>query len=78
MNKIERVYDVEFRTNEQDSRSVEGYAVVFNSVTDLGWLRKKSILTLSTAQICPMSTYWATTMKTSYWQDLQTEVWSGL
>ena len=41
MNKIERVYDVEFRANEQDSRSVEGYAVVFNSVTDLGWFTEE-------------------------------------
>lgn len=37
MNKIERVYDVEFRASEQDNRQVEGYAVVFNQPTDLGW-----------------------------------------
>lgn len=37
MNKITRVYDVEFRTRESDSREVEGYAVVFNTPTDLGW-----------------------------------------
>lgn len=37
MNKITRIYDVEFRASEQDDRQVEGYAVVFNQPTDLGW-----------------------------------------
>lgn len=40
-NKIERTYDVEFRASEQDNRTVEGYAVVFNSVTDLGWFTEE-------------------------------------
>lgn len=35
--KIERTYDVEFRASEQNEREVEGYAVVFNQPTDLGW-----------------------------------------
>ena len=41
MNKIERVCDVEFRSNETDARTVEGYAVVFNSVADLGWFTEE-------------------------------------
>lgn len=41
MNKIERVCDVEFRSNEAESRTVEGYAVVFNSVADLGWFTEE-------------------------------------
>ena len=41
MNKITRVYDVEFRSKENDSQKVEGYAVVFNSVTDLGWFTEE-------------------------------------
>lgn len=40
MNKIERCYDVEFRASE-DSRQVEGYAVVFNQSTDLGWFTEE-------------------------------------
>lgn len=38
--RIERVYDVELR-HEQDSRGVEGYAVVFNAITDLGLFREQ-------------------------------------
>lgn len=41
MNKITRVYDVEMRSKQEDSREVEGYAVVFNSVTDLGWFTEE-------------------------------------
>lgn len=37
MKKIERVYNVEFRASEENDRQVEGYAVVFNQPTDLGW-----------------------------------------
>lgn len=40
MNKITRTYDVEFRKQEE-SREVEGYAVVFNSTTDLGWFTEE-------------------------------------
>lgn len=41
MNKIERVYDVEFRASEHNDREVEGYAVVFNQPTDLGWFTEE-------------------------------------
>lgn len=41
MNKITRTYDVEMRSKKEDSREVEGYAVVFNSVTDLGWFTEE-------------------------------------
>ena len=41
MNKITRVYDVELRSKNEDSREVEGYAVVFNASTDLGWLSEE-------------------------------------
>lgn len=41
MNKITRTYDIEFRSKEEDSRQVEGYAVVFDSVTDLGWFTEE-------------------------------------
>lgn len=41
MNKVTRVYDVEFRSQEDNSRQVEGYAVVFNSTTDLGWFTEE-------------------------------------
>lgn len=41
MKKIERTYDVEFRATESQDREVEGYAVVFNSVTDLGWFTEE-------------------------------------
>lgn len=41
MNKVTRVYDVEFRAKENDSREVEGYAVVFNAETDLGWFTEE-------------------------------------
>lgn len=41
MNKITRVFDVEFRAKEDDNRTVEGYAVVFNSETDLGWFTEE-------------------------------------
>lgn len=41
MNKITRVYDVELREKQEDSRQVEGYAVVFNSTTDLGWFTEE-------------------------------------
>lgn len=41
MNKITRVYDVELRSKNEDSREVEGYAVVFNASTDLGWFSEE-------------------------------------
>lgn len=41
MKKINRVYDVELRKATDDSRMVEGYAVVFNSTTDLGWFTEE-------------------------------------
>ena len=41
MNKITRVYDVEFRERQDNNRQVEGYAVVFNSTTDLGWFTEE-------------------------------------
>lgn len=40
-NKITRTYDVEFRASENNDRQVEGYAVVFNDVTDLGWFTEE-------------------------------------
>lgn len=39
--KITRVYDVELRAKENESREVEGYAVVFNATTDLGWFTEE-------------------------------------
>lgn len=41
MNKIERIYDVELRSVNEESREVEGYAVVFNESTDLGWFTEE-------------------------------------
>ena len=41
MNKIERIYDVEFRASEENSREVEGYAVVFNQSADMGWFTEE-------------------------------------
>lgn len=41
MSKIERVYDVELRALNDESREVEGYAVVFNASTDLGWFTEE-------------------------------------
>lgn len=42
MNKITRVLDVELRTKKDaESREVEGYAVVFNASTDLGWFTEE-------------------------------------
>lgn len=41
MNKIERCYDVEFRASKENDREVEGYAVVFNTPTDLGWFTEE-------------------------------------
>lgn len=41
MNKIERVYDVEFRASQENDREVEGYAVVFNQPADLGWFTEE-------------------------------------
>lgn len=38
--KIKRTYDVEFRS-KGDNQIVEGYAVVFNSTTDLGWFTEE-------------------------------------
>lgn len=40
-NKVTRVYDVELRAKENESREVEGYAVVFNATTDLGWFTEE-------------------------------------
>ena len=34
MKKITRVFDVEMRSQNEGSREVEGYAVVFNTITD--------------------------------------------
>lgn len=39
--KVERTCNVEFRSLGDDKRMVEGYAVVFNSVTDLGWFTEE-------------------------------------
>ena len=41
MNKIERVYDVEFRASQDNEREVEGYAVVFNQPADMGWFTEE-------------------------------------
>lgn len=41
MNKITRVYDVELRAKQDESREVEGYAVVFNAESDLGWFTEE-------------------------------------
>lgn len=41
MKKITRVFDVELRAKNEDSREVEGYAVVFNAPTDLGWFSEE-------------------------------------
>ena len=41
MNKIERIYDVEFRASQDNDREVEGYAVVFNQPADLGWFTEE-------------------------------------
>lgn len=41
MKTIKRIYDVELRAVENDSREVEGYAVVFNTKTDLGWFTEE-------------------------------------
>lgn len=41
MNKITRAFDVELRSTQEESREVEGYAVVFNSTTDLGWFTEE-------------------------------------
>lgn len=42
MKKINRVYDVELRAVEdEEGRTVEGYAVVFNAPTDLGWFTEE-------------------------------------
>lgn len=41
MKKITRIYNVELRSKEEDSREVEGYAVVFNQSTDLGWFTEE-------------------------------------
>lgn len=41
MSKIERCFDVEFRASEENEREVEGYAVVFNTPTDLGWFTEE-------------------------------------
>ena len=41
MSKIERCYDVEFRASQENNREVEGYAVVFNTPTDLGWFTEE-------------------------------------
>lgn len=38
--KINRVYDVELRS-VPESREVDGYAVVFNAETDLGWFTEE-------------------------------------
>lgn len=40
--KVERLVDIELRTTkDEDGREVEGYAVVFNAPTDLGWFTEE-------------------------------------
>lgn len=39
--KIERVYDVELRAKEENGQLVEGYALVFNARTDLGFFEEE-------------------------------------
>ena len=41
MNNITRIFDVELRAKQGDSREVEGYAVVFNASTDLGYFTEE-------------------------------------
>lgn len=41
MNNITRYFDVELRTKQEEDREVEGYAVVFNATTDLGWFTEE-------------------------------------
>lgn len=41
MKTINRIYDVELRAKQDESREVEGYAVVFNAKTDLGWFTEE-------------------------------------
>lgn len=42
MKTINRIYDVELRAlDNEGSRDVEGYAVVFNAKTDLGWFTEE-------------------------------------
>lgn len=41
MRKIVRVFDAELRAKQNESREVEGYAVVFNQSTDLGWFTEE-------------------------------------
>lgn len=41
MKKINRVFDVELRTKENEERTVEGYAVVFNAEADIGWFTEE-------------------------------------
>lgn len=44
MAKIERVYDVELRAchdDDEHKREVDGYAVVFNARTDMGWFTEE-------------------------------------
>ena len=42
MNKITRIVDVELRASDsQDEQRVDGYAVVFNAETDLGWFTEE-------------------------------------
>ena len=42
MKRINRIYDVELRAlDNEESREVEGYAVVFNAKTDLGWFTEE-------------------------------------
>lgn len=41
MDKITRMADIQFRDNEQESRTIEGVACVFNQVADLGWFTEE-------------------------------------
>ena len=41
MNNITRIFDVELRAKQGDNREVEGYAVVFNASTDLGYFTEE-------------------------------------
>lgn len=41
MERIKRCLDIEFRSSEEDDRTIEGYASVFDQETDIGWFFEK-------------------------------------
>ena len=41
MNKITRTADIEIRSDNPESRTVEGLAVVFNRDANLGWFTEE-------------------------------------